>query len=253
MKKIILPGDTEQLRKACRWMIGNMLFNTPLSAFAALNEMKNAAALLIGRPDIFRHSLKRHVNEAIRKGDQKRALMMAYHNDRKTFDEFSDNIIDIMEEDVTNLRNHICDVFQQTGITPDAELIAWVETAHILLMIAVQHHISIIDRGNQKAGHNYTKEFRDFCMTDVLSAWQLVAEAIDPMPSILEEQSVIERIIDIAAKYGHGTYLKQCIDLMRHHPLFADMQAEDDGDKIEVGPTLSSDKQKKKHNKNDKL
>ena len=242
MKKIVLPGATENLRKAGRWMIGNMQFNFPLSAIAAMNEMRNAAAMLMERPDIFRHTLKRCVKETLRKADTKKTLFLLYHDDAKAFDEFSDNIIDITEADVTKLRSLIHDGMEQAGV-PDPELVAWVEAAHMLLHLAVQHYSAIVIRGNEKANADmltrgqhidYNRDFADFRMDGLLESWRRVAEIIDPAADVLTHDDVLGQLKYIASQYAKGTYINQCIDLMRHHPLFAKMEAEEDGDKIQL-------------------
>ena len=124
-----------------------MLYCSPLSSIAALNEMKNAAALLIGRP-IFRHKVKYNVNDAIRKGEQKKAQIMAYQYDRKDFDDFTDNIIDVTEADVTKLRELVRDGLEQDGAA-EAELVAWVVTARLLLCSAVKHYVVLMERASR--------------------------------------------------------------------------------------------------------
>ena len=249
MKSIALPLETEQLKKASHWIYANMLYCSPLSSIAALNEMKNAAALLIGRPDIFRHKVKYNVNDAIRKGEQKKAQIMAYQYDRKDFDDFTDNIIDVTEADVTKLRELVRGGLGQDGVA-EAELVAWVVTAHLLLCIAVKHYDVLIERANREANVdivsrrmrviNYRSDFQDFCMKGVRDTWRSVVESVNTAPAAVLRNDILDQLNDIAANYCNGKYLNQCVSLMPHTSLFSDMRAKDDGDKFEADQTILS-------------
>ena len=237
MKKIELPGSTQCRHEVGMWIISNMQFNMPLSAICALNEMKNAASILRDHPDVFRHGLKQHTNTAIRKGDIRRTTIAVYHSDRLAFEEYADKIVDATEEDIACLRAMIQKAAELERVkTPD--LVAWVETAHLLLQIAVRHYHEIIIKGNRKANVglsarkwiDYGEYFTEFRMDDVLDAWALVASGINPKPQILKQEHILKQSNIIYEHYKDGTYINQCIDGMRHHPFYATMEAEPDND-----------------------
>jgi len=237
MNKVKLPGGTENLRKAGLWMLGNMEYNVPLSAIAAINEMRNAAAMIRGRQDLYHHTLKHNLNEALRQADNKRTLYLSIYKDRKAFDEYMDNIVDITEADVTRLRELLAADLQRRGV-PDAELVAWVEEANMLLHLAVRHYENVVSRGNDKANADiavrhvlidYHRHFAHYRPSDLADAWNIVATQMNPAVLAVTEGEVLDQLRLIASKYEDGTYINRCIDLMRHHPMFADLKAEPDG------------------------
>lgn len=217
-------------------MLGNMEYNVPLSAICAINEMRNAAAMIRGREDLFRFTLKRNINEAMRQADRKRTLYLSIYKDRKAFDEYMDNIVEITEEDVTRLRDLMAADLERRGVR-EPQLVAWVEAANMLLHLAVRHYENVVSRGNEKANadvairhvvidyHHYFAHYRP---GDLADAWNLVATQMNPAVLSVTDSDVLAQIKVIASKYEDGTYINRCIDLMRHNPMFADLKAEPD-------------------------
>lgn len=229
MNKISLPAWTEKLRKGSHWILGNMQANVSLSAILALNGMDNAFAMLRNRPDIFRFQLKQMTNRAIKQGDMVKTFLMLCTNYPKEMDQYTDCIVDVTSQDVTELRHRIQNLLDGEGV-PEAELTAWVETARLLLHLAVEHFNSIMQQGEEKVGLDYTRYFRQAQMDHVLETWYHVAALMDPRPELITEELVLQQIRYISAQYANGNYLVQCCKMMKDNPLFADIEIKNDGE-----------------------
>ena len=206
MEKITLPAWTEELKRGSQWVLGNMQLNIPLSSIAALNEMWTAAAVLRDRSDVFRHSLKQRVNQAIRVGDHQKTLLMHYMQDVDVMDVFTDHIVDVTAGDVTALRDCIREKLAANGVK-EAVLAAWVETARMLLILAVQHFNMVMIHARQKFGHDWTKYFRALRMDAAKEAWDLVAGAIDTREDLMAEDDVLERHLLYLCDFIHSDQL----------------------------------------------
>lgn len=254
MQKIHLPAWCPEIHKVSRWVLGNMQFNVLLSNIAGVNEMRNAVAILRDRPDIYRHRIKHDVNNAVRTADQLKATYMYYTNHPGEFDEFSDNVVDKTESDVTKLRLLIMDGFRMRGkengelrewleYKPEGtdgrsnlEVVAWVSTALMLLHLANEHYRVVMQTGNERAcrvlvlkkmehlvnarDHQYQHHFFGHCPASLLSAWQTVERQIDPLPDVLVEKPILTQLKIISKNYGDGIYLRQCLDEMKDNERF---------------------------------
>lgn len=220
-----MPAWEPRLKEGSKWVLGNMQFNVPLSSIAALNEMWAAASKLRDRKDVCRHELKRYVTRAIERGDRQKTLLMHYMDDRGLMEEFTDNIVDVTAADVKTLRNCIREKMAAHGVE-EAELVAWVEVTRQLMILATQHFNAVMTQAQRKFQHDYTPYFRALRMDGVRDAWHFVANAIDPMPDLTTEDDVIDRLKAISTNYAKGTYLQECIRLMKDHPFFASVQVE---------------------------
>lgn len=251
MQKINLPAWCPEIMKVSRWVLGNMQFNTLLSNIAGVNEMRNAVAILRDRTDIYRQRIKRDVNNAVRTADLLKATYMFYTNHPQEFDEFSDNVIDKTESDVTKLRLLILDGFRRKGAenaelrewleyAPEGtdgrsnlEVVAWVSTALMLLHLANEHYNMVMQTGNERARkvvmamkmegvkHDYRQHFSGHCPAGLLAAWQTVEQQIDPLPDVLVEKQILDQLRFISKNYGDGIYLRQCLDEMKDNERFA--------------------------------
>ena len=227
MDKIKLPGNTPLLAKGSRWMVGNMMFNVPLSGIAAINEMQSAAAVLRDRKDLYNQQLKQRVNKALQAADRYKALLKKYSVDPNAIDEFTDNIVDVTADCVAQLRQTALRKLQEKSIQ-DADMIAWVATAGMLLHLAQQHYQIIIAKGRKNYGYDYSRHFPHLKIDNVLEAWMQVEVLINPAPDVIASDEVIKQLQEVCVGYREGTYLNACINLMRHHPFFADMKATKD-------------------------
>ena len=222
-----MPAYTPTLKEGSRWVLGNMQFNVPLSSIAALNEMWAAAAMLRDRPDVCRHKVKHYLNAAVKCGDMQKTLLMHYMNDADVMDEFTDHIVDETAADVKCLRDCIRAKMMANGVVDaDADLIAWVEVVRQLMALAVQHFNVVMIHARKKFNFDFTPRFAHLRMNKVQDAWNLVANAIDPMPNLTTDDDVLEKLKAISLHYAKGDYLKACIDAMREHPFFAGVQVE---------------------------
>ena len=256
MQKIKLPAWYPELEKVSRFVLGNMQFNVLLSTIAAVNEMRNAVAIIRDRRDIYRQRVKQSVNVAIRTADTLKHTYMLFTNFPNELDEFSDHIIDMTESDVTKLRLLVLADLRKKGSDDkelgawleyaasengknNAEVIAWVSTALLLLHLANEHYRVVIQQGNtqfrsavkrlaleQKAlaglmEHDYSHDFSGHSPAALLSAWKQVEKQIDPTPDVLIGERILTQLRLISKNYGNGTYLRQCLDEMKDNEHFS--------------------------------
>lgn len=257
MRKIGLPGWCPEIKKVSRWVLGNMQYNVLLSNVAAINETLNAASIIRERPDLYRQRTKQVLNMAMRLTETLKHTYMAYTNHPDLFDEFSEHIIDVTEEDTNRLRNLIRKGIEvrsekDAGLKEwmryrgdsgcgrsNAEIIAWIDAALLLLHLAGEHYNVVIQEGNsrglkavftsdlpEKAKEeerrrlDYGSLFSAHNPHGLLAQWQKVHGLTDPVPDILIEEDVLEQMKAISRNYGQGVYLKQCIAAMKGHPAF---------------------------------
>lgn len=245
------------MEKVSRWVLGNMQYNVLLSTVAAINEALNAASILRDRPDLYRQRTKQVLNIAMRDTETLKHTYMAYTNHPGIFDEFSEHIIEVTEDDINRLRDLIrkeIDVKAEKldGLKEwmeyrgdsgcgrsNAEIVAWTGTALLLLHLAGEHYNVIMQEGNSRGRWiismsdlprkakaeemhrlNYGSLFGGHNPHGLLAQWQEVHRLTDPVPDVLIEKGVLEQMRAISRNYGQGVYLKQCLAAMKGHPEF---------------------------------
>lgn len=152
-------------------------FGVSLSVTIAINELYTAHMMLRERRDLYRRELKSRANDAIRRAGHCRERMISAMSSRAFFDTFSDKVIDLSENDITVFRLSIKQTLDDHSY-PDSELIAYAETARVMLDMARAHFNGVVSKAKEHAEYNYAAAFSEFNCADVLQAWVRVCEEL---------------------------------------------------------------------------
>lgn len=218
-RNFVLPSASNRIKSGSLWALAQMQYALPLSKVAAINEVDNACSILRDHPELFRQKVKYYIGNTIRTTERHEELIRQFVQDASTMEELYENIVEVQEEDVKKLRTLVLEDLKSHNV-PNADIIAWVEVARILLSLSVYHFKSTMQRGIGKFAYDYTKTFRSFCVTDTLTAWTKVASSLNPT-TLQAPKPVIDQIVLIRSKYADATYLSACIQRMKDHPYFA--------------------------------
>lgn len=188
-------------------------FGVSLSVTLALNELYTAHMMLRERRDVYRHGLKQAANDAVRRAGMCRERMYDEMSSRKFFDVFSDRVVDEAEKDVTIFRLSLKQTLD-TNRYPDSQLVAYAETARILLDMAHGHFANMVRIARERfAPYDYAAAFSSFNCADVLAAWGKVCSKLYVSKDNIDlntEQSLTAFGI-IERKLVDGVYLEACM------------------------------------------
>ncbi|SFG75433.1 hypothetical protein [Prevotella sp. KH2C16] len=224
MVKRITYGSDREL-ECLRYLSKCYDFALSLSISLALNELDTAAGMLRdGR--MFRHGLKKYVNNAVREGDRRRAAITGYMVSRGFFESYADRVIDLAEKDIAGFRNSVRRVMEKHGIG-DAGLYAQVETARCLLQACVLDFRGIAEEARKKFGVARSGDFAEYDVSAVYywfgKAADILYADIDRVHGDIELRTpATARMFNrIHRKIADGEYIGGCMETAsEEHPEF---------------------------------
>lgn len=210
MKKHIIYYNDAEL-DALKYCAKVMDFGVSLTLTAALNELLNAFLMIRDNRNIYKQQVKFLANQAEKSASLQKATIMCAMRHRKFYDDYSDKVIDLAENDIDNFRNSIIDLLKKNNHT-DCELIAQCEVARVLLVLAKQHYDTTLQATKDKFKCRMPDTFPEFNCISVLGSWnKLCGILFKNRPSTDLNTNEIKHQFDVLAKgFSNGAYVDEC-------------------------------------------
>jgi hypothetical protein len=223
-RRVVYYGERDL--EGLRWTARIIDFGIGLSVTAAFNEIRNSYACLIESP-LFRQSVKRDTNNVMRMIKQRECEIRSIMKDKSFWDDYSDTVIDLANNDVTLFRVAIKSVLDKGGYR-DSNLVSYMETARVLLEMSEQHYDGVMADARERYGRNYSAEFACYDMEPIRRAWEKVTDAIYVgSPIDLNTREVKAMFARMDKKFAEGEYIKECLKVaMDSHPDFMENKIE---------------------------
>lgn len=213
-----------------RYMAKVIDFGVFLTVSSAFNEMYTAHMMLRDSP-LFKNEIKRLTNIAMSKMSLCKKTMISSTASDKFFDLYTDNVIDLAEDDIALFRIAIKQAFDDEKFEY-AELVSYLETARVMLEMASIQFDKVVgvtkDRFYEIDTHgipitfDYAKAFSEFDCKPILNAWTKVCDSLYATKVVISEKSA-KRILSlyehVGKKFAEGDYVQECMDnAIKEHP-----------------------------------
>ena len=222
-KKIVYYTELDY--ESLEYIAKAMDFGVSLTVMAALNELLSAIYYL-RESRYYRHQVKGLVNETLRRADAKKNLIVSMMNNKGFWAEYSDRVIDLAESDISEFRNSICRHLDREGVS-DSVLFSYVETARIMLDMAVNQWQAVVDEYHSRYGAfrqddygriiaewvDHSAYYTEYKLDDVFTVWRKVCVLLYRNLDIdLETPDTNELFLSMCKKFAEGEYIDDCLD-----------------------------------------
>lgn len=211
-KRVIVNSDKEV--EALRYAANCMDFGVSLSIAVAFNEMITAYITLRDNKRAFRHKVKQLANLADMKSEAVKTNILSVMQHKKFFDVYSDHVIDLAKEDISQFRDGIKNTLAKHGIK-DADMLAQCETTRVLLKIATEHFKSVLEQTKAKFKCRIPYDFSEFNCESVFVTWDAMCEILYEGHNTvnLNVESCNDAFKKVVNKLINGIYIKECFEL----------------------------------------
>ena len=208
-KRVIVNSDKEV--EALRYAANCMDFGVSLSIAVAFNEMITAYITLRDNKRAFRHKVKQLANLADKQSEIIITKIMSVMQNKKFYDVYSDNVIDLADNDISQFRDGINNTLAKHGIH-DAAMLAQCETARVLLKIAAEHFKSVLEQTKEKYKCRIPYAFEEFNCENVFATWDAMCELLyEGHETVnLNVESCNDAFANVVSKLINGTYIDEC-------------------------------------------
>ena len=223
-RRVVYYGEKDL--EGLRWTARIIDFGIGLAVTASFNELRSSYAFLRESP-LFRQSVKKDTNHVLRMVKQRECEIRSIMKSKSFWDDYSDTVIDLANNDVTLFRIAIKSVLDKNGFK-DSNLVSYMETARVLLEMTEQHFDAVMADAKERYGRNYSAEFACYDMEPIRRAWERVTDAIyvgSPIDLNTKEVDMMFKRID--KKFAEGEYIQECLKVaMDSHPEFTENKVE---------------------------
>ena len=209
MKKVNCRSKKEVI--GIKWIARVIDFGVSLTVIEALNDGLNAFLAVRENKKVYRHKVKQLANEAEKKMSLKKTAILSEMKYKKFFDTYSDAVIDLAETDVQDFRSSIKKVLDENNVH-DSDMIADVETARVMFVLATIHYNSVMEAAKSKFGNCHKELFNHFDLTDIRQTWERLCHLIYANHTAdLNTESVQKRYDQMSDKFVNGFYVSDCV------------------------------------------
>ena len=227
MKKITY--STERELESIRHLATCYDFALSLMISLALSEL-DTCVVRIRTYSMFRHDVKRCINNAVREADMKRAELADLMTSRGFFETYADRVIDVAENDVSRFRSSLCRVMERHSIE-NTELYAQMETTRCLLEACVLDYGNIAKDARERFGVDMSSHFVEYDMRKVFGWFSRATQALygdvgGKDANINLSTSATTRAWNtLHRKITNGEYIEECMKTAQmEHPEFLNTQ-----------------------------
>lgn len=187
-----------------------MDFGTSLMIKAACNEVSRAYVFLRKTP-FFKQKVKHLANKAAKEADCKVCELLGVMQNRKFYDDYSEQVIETARNDIEKFRLALKTVMDKAGIQ-ESLMYSHVETARALLNMCVLQFRDTTDVALKRYGRDYANNFREFDASHLFVSWSLLCDILYQNESVdlnTPETTALWNIL--CRKFGSGVYVKECM------------------------------------------
>lgn len=194
-----------------KWIAKVMDFGVSLEVVSAFNEIRVSYIYLRERKDLFRHTIKQNCNNAMKALKIRETEIKSLMINKKFWDEYSDPIIDLANDDIEKFRKAIKQTLDDANYK-DSEIISYVETARVLMDMSIKQWDTIIDEARRKYGRDYSQDFSEYRVTNVYNWWSIVCDELYKGVSIDLNNETIDSVFnEMCEKFAEGKYVEDCL------------------------------------------
>ena len=219
-KKVYYYGEKDL--QGMKWVARTVDFGVGLSVIAAINEVYSAFGMLLDRPDIFRHAVKRLGNLAVTAASRREAYIKSNMKDKSFWSDYSDRVIDEAGTDITLFRVAIKTELDKAKF-PDSNLYSFIECARVLLEMSITQFDCIMKQAKQRWGRDYKKDFLEYRIGEISGHWNKMCEELYKGYDIdLNSDYVTSMFNKMCKNFADGSYIDACMaEAHKKNPYFS--------------------------------
>lgn len=203
---------TEKDKEGLIWIAKVMDFGVSLLVVSAFNELRNAMVFLQERKDIYRNTVKKNANEALRQSRIRERWILDNMINKQFWLDYSDAVIDLANTDITRFRLAIKQTLDDAKYR-DSNVVSYIETARVLMRMSVIQWESVVKDARERWGRDYSKEFSEYNISSIFQIWDKVCCVIYKTESSIDLNN--ERVDGIfqtmCYKFAEGKYVEDCL------------------------------------------
>lgn len=203
---------TEKDKEGLIWIAKVMDFGVSLLVVSAFNELRNAMVFLQERKDIYRNTVKKNANEALRQSRIRERWILDNMINKQFWLDYSDAVIDLANTDITRFRLAIKQTLDDAKYR-DSNVVSYIETARVLMRMSVIQWESVVKDARERWGRDYSKEFSEYNISSIFQIWDKVCGVIYKTESSIDLNN--ERVDGIfqtmCYKFAEWKYVEDCL------------------------------------------
>lgn len=224
-KKVYYTSEKDL--EGIKWTAKVIDFGVGLMVSAAINEMYNAYAMAIDRKDIMRGKVKYCCNNAFREAKRTETAIRMNMRSRKFWADYSDAVIDEALNDITLFRIAVKQTLDDQDVK-ESEFFAYVETARVMLNMAVESFRCFMEQAKAHFGKNYTDMFSEYNVNGIFYWWGQMCDILYKGQTASINNDKTHGMFDrLCKKFAEGEYINACLEQAQaSNPDFTDSKVE---------------------------